>query len=543
MSLHRWSLPNRAFNREKSKDSDSSLRGRFPTIHIGNPGTRRRANLSSAFASLFEKDENRLNARMPDDARLPMKEIQPLSARMTNIPSPSRLKDAKYDTGIHRPDTPIYLIPKHKVVEKLSPKEGEVPKECNLTIPLHEGDQYAKSLGVNTPEFPKSPTSASRIRSASSSYPSEGIRSPPENCLSPQLNTWSESFMSELSLHGPYPSKQTSNESTIETKDISNLSDRVGQCLMEELAAAGGISDTDTRTTSRDYTFKPPLSDIISVGSPQEQRYKQPGQSGDPVVETTRKASDSAPCRDVMHGMLCGQGSSTSAVHGSYPELLSSIEMSSSDDDVPFRPSKTGSTDRLRLSTETGITPFSNIEGKNQGSLCNNMPASMSRKRPPRDIITLPISRSDNQPLSGLRFRDSNGSSTTLVQRIQKFKFRKWFKKVCLRTKVRFDNVVKQEMLSPSSPKALGRKKSKSQKPRRPKKLGGSSKVKAKAKSKSAKFHTKPPKVAKKTGKISKKREGKTHRFIRSLKKKNSVQLPSRNKSDASHRRVQSCPA
>ncbi|KAI0152399.1 hypothetical protein F4776DRAFT_670087 [Hypoxylon sp. NC0597] len=535
MSLHRWSLPNRAFNREKSKESDPSQRGRFPTIHIGNPGTRRRANISSAFASLFEKDENRLNAKISDDVHLSPRELQPLSPRITNIPSPSRLKDVEYDTAVHRPDTPIYLTPKRKVGGQLSPNEHGVLKESHLNIPLNEGGLYVKSHDADTTGIPQSPISATRVRSTSSSYPSEGIRSPPEHCISPQLNTWSESFMSELSLHGPYSSKQTSNESTISTNHMSNLSDRVGQCLMEELAAAGGISDTDTRATSRNYNPKPPLSDIISTSTPQEKRYDLSQLSHDSglSVETTQTASVLPP-RDVMH-MLCGQGSSTSAVNGSYPEFLPSLQMSSSDDDIPFQQSKAGSTERLRLSTETGAMSSHNMRGKSQDNTYNTMPASMSRKHSQRGIITIPASQSGHQPLAGLRFRNSNGSSTTLVQRIQKFKFRKWFKKVCLRTKVRFDNATKTES---SSPKAIGRKKSKSHKSRRPKKLGGVSKAKVK----SAKFSTKPPKATK-TRKSAKKQEGKAHRLIRSLKKKNSIQLPLQNKPDASHRRVQSCPA
>ncbi|OTA96132.1 hypothetical protein M434DRAFT_9213 [Hypoxylon sp. CO27-5] len=535
MSLHRWSLPNRAFNREKSKESDPSQRGRFPTIHIGNPGTRRRANISSAFASLFEKDENRLNAGTPDDVHLSPQGLQPLSPRITNIPSPSRLKDVKYDPAVHRPDTPIYLTPKRKVGGQLSPKEQEVLKESHLTVPPNEDSPYAKSHGVDATRTIQSPISAIRVRSTSSSYPSEGIRSPPEHCISPQLNTWSDSFMSELSLHGPYSSKPTSNESTISTNDFSNLSDRVGQCLMEELAAAGGISDMDTRTISRDYNPKPPLSDIISTKSPREKRnnLSQLGPDSGLVVETAQTASVLPP-RGVMH-MLCSQDSSTSAVNGSYPEFQASLRMSSSDDDIPFQQSKAGSTERLRLSTETGTMSSHQVQGKNQGNTYNTMPASMSQKHSQRGIVAVPTSQSGHQSLAGLRFRNPNGSSTTLVQRIQKFKFRKWFKKVCLRTKVRFDNVTKQEV---SSPKVVGRKKSKSHKSRRPKKLGGVSKAKVK----SAKFSRKPPKATK-AGKSARKQEGKAHRLIRSLKKKNSIQLPLQDKSDAGHRRVQSCPA
>ncbi|KAI1142340.1 hypothetical protein F5Y05DRAFT_222894 [Hypoxylon sp. FL0543] len=533
MSLHRWSLPSRAFNREKSKDGDSDQRGRFSTIHIGNPGARRRANLSSVFASLFEKDENRLQVRIPDDSQFSTTEIKPLSPRTTNIQSPPKPKDVKYDAVVHPSSTPIHCTLKRNVVDQLCPKEDEASKEHSLPTLPGEYDLGVKLSAANLPAILKSPTSVTRVRSTSSSYPSEGIRSPPEHCVSPPLDTWSESFMSELSLYGPYTPKQTSNESTVSTYDTSNLSGRAGHCLAEELAVAGGFSDTDTRTTSRDYTSKSPLSDIPTLSS-QEQHYElfRIDHGGGLVVESTQKASDSRSCREAMQAYCC-QSSSRSAVRGSYPDLQLSTRMSSSDDDTPFRPSKTDSMDRLHPSTETGRTHSTNIEEKSEDS---TVPTSVSQTHPDRGIVTIPLSQSDYQPLAGLRFRNSNGSATTLVQRIQKFKLRRWFKKVCLRTKVRFDSAINQEV---SSPKALGRKKQKSQKSRRPKKLGRAPRAKVKP----GRSFVKPPKATKKTRMNLKEQGGKAYRFIRSLKKKNSIQFPLQNKSDASHRRVQSCPA
>ncbi|KAI1097916.1 hypothetical protein F4804DRAFT_326145 [Jackrogersella minutella] len=537
MSLHRWSLPSRASAREKSNESDSNQRVKFPTIHIGNPSTRRRANLSSAFANLFEKDENqRLNPTVPDDASY-TKELLPLSARIENIPSSSKLNDAKYDVGVHRPNTPVFPTLKRRAAA-LSLKQDEAPNESHPTFSLNECDPYAKPSRVNMSEPLKSPFSLTRVRSVSSSYPSEGIRSPPEHCRSPQMNTWSESLLSELSPYGGYPSQETSRKPNDSIDDFSAPDDKIGQCLMEELAAAGGISDTDTRTTSRDYTAKPPLSDIALIGPPCEQLdmltetcYNNVG-----TIKSAHKGQGLHSSRECGIPSLDGQRSSTSALNGSFPDNQSSTQVSSSEDEFPFRPSNTGSTDRLRLSIEKPATRSARIHWKSLGKAYNTMPASVSRKSPTRTPISSATSHFENEQLSGLQYRSSNGSSTAMAHRIQKFKFRKWIKKVCLRTKVRFDSVIKIEAVPQ---KTLGKKKAKSQRPRRTKKNNGV----PKAKPKSKKVTWKSPKAEKKKEKDTKESGGMAHRFLRSLKKKSSMQLPVQEKSSASHRRVQSCPA
>ncbi|KAI1210897.1 uncharacterized protein F4807DRAFT_466765 [Annulohypoxylon truncatum] len=529
MSLNRWSLPSRAFNREKSQDSSSSQRRKFPTIHIGNPGTRRRANLSSAFASLFDRDENRQNPIIPDDENN-TKELLPLSTRIENIPSPPRLKDAKHDSGLHQSDTPIYSASRDRVAG-LFTKQDEVTKRSHPAILLDECGPHARASRTNTMGAIKPPTTITSVRSASSSYPSEGLRSPPEHSVSPQLNTWSESFMSEMTPYGMYPSEESLSRSTFSTNEISVPSDRGGQCLMEELAAVGGISDTETRTTSRDYTSKPPLSDITTIGSSRGQgdNLSETCHDGDPTSLPTQEVQGPFTQMNGIH-LLDGQFSSTSAVYGSFIELESSFRPDSSEEEFPFRPSNTGSLDRLRQSTETHETRPTKI----QWVKCNTMPASISQKPPLRDRLAITAAHFENQNLPGLHFRGSSDSSNNLVQRIHKFKFRKWIKKVCLRTKVRFGSVVRIEA---SSPKALSKRKLKPQKLQRAKKSKGAHKAKPKPK----RVHWK------KFEKKAKSQDGKRRRLVRSLQKKKSIQLPVQGTeqeiSSLGHRRIQSCPA
>ncbi|KAI0899731.1 hypothetical protein F4806DRAFT_505917 [Annulohypoxylon nitens] len=529
MSLTRWSLPSRAFNREKSQDSDSSQRRKFPTIHIGNPRARRRTNLSSAFASLFDKDENRQTPILPNDGDN-VKELLPLSTRIDNIPSP-RLKDGKLDTRAHRTDTSNYLSPKGRVAG-LFTKQYEVPKQSHPPISLNE---YGPQVRSYTMGAIRSPMTFTSMRSASSSYPSEGLHSPPDHSISPQLNILSENYMSEMTRYGTYPVRDGSNRSTISTIDISApSSDRGGQCLMEELAAVGGMSDTETRTTSRDYASKPPLSDITTIGSSREQ--------GDDSSETCHDSDSTTMPRREARGtpltqgngihLLDGQFSSTSAICGSFLELESSFHPGSSEEEYTCRPSNTGSLDRLRQSTESHEASHEMRPTKIQWVRCSTMPASISQKPPLRDRLAITAAHFDNQNLPGLHFRGSSDSSNSIVHRIHKFKLRKWIKKVCLRTKVRFDSVIRIEASSPKK----SRKKSKTQKLQRAKKSKG-----LKAKSKPKKVHWK------RFEKKAKNPEGRRHRLKRSLKKKNSIQLPIQesvqDKSGLGHRRIQSCPS
>ncbi|KAI2624214.1 hypothetical protein GGR54DRAFT_638094 [Hypoxylon sp. NC1633] len=523
MSLYRWSLPSRSLTREKSKDRNSSQGSRFPTIHIGNPNSRRRANISSAFASLFERDENSLNTTTTDGAHFAGKELQPLSTRTENF----KPRNENHDAPTHRPDTPTYT---NGESDKFLPKQDKVPKKVRLASLLKERAQSVNSAAVDGSGAIKSPESLVRIRSASSSYPSEGIRSPPDHCRSPQVNTWSKSFMSEMSRYGTYPSPETSTDSSISTNDLSIdsiIDGKVGQCLMVELDAAGGISDTDTRTTSGDCTSKSPVSEVTSLTSSQQQQ-DQPLEDELTTGTEVQNIQGLSRLRENAIPILDGQGSSTSVIQRNCPGYQPSIRISSSADEMPFQQSDACSTDRLRPSTESRATHSNKIRWQNQGHAYNTMPAFFSPKSALRRPSTATTVRchSDDAHLPELQFKHADISSTTLVQRIQKFKFRKWIRKVCLRTKVRFDNAIKIE----ASPRSLG-KKSKSQKPRRPKKRGKAKGAKPKA--------TKTPYVS---SKAAKGHGGKTHRFIRALRPKNSIQLPVQEKPGGGHRRVQSCP-
>ncbi|KAI1470709.1 uncharacterized protein F4812DRAFT_418726 [Daldinia caldariorum] len=534
MSLHRWSLPSRAFPREKSKDVDPDHHARFPTIHIGDSISRRRANISSAFANLFEKDENRLSTEETSGTRLTASNWRPFS-RIENLTSSTRLKLAKRKDGSGsigkttlQMSGPVSQVNSEQVVSLREALEER--DECE---PLDDHTRIKSSEGKSSDDD-SSPSSLTRVRSASSSYPSEGIRSPPNHCHSPQLNTWTKDFIAEITHFGTYPSGKSQRKTSSSTNDTSGLSSRAGKCLMEELAAAGGTSDTDTRTASRDHTLKPPFSDVASTTYPQDRPAKAPKSMyyGN-FIHTAEQEIQETSQRNVLSG-LDGQGSSTSAIHGSYPELGPS-HTSSSDDEFPFRPSPTSSAGLLRGSMDTGKKRSTRrILWRRQGGPYHTMPASVARDNSWRGRTPPASSPLEKPPQSGFHFRESDRSSVTLVERIYKFKLRKWIKKVCIRTKVRFDHAMNIE----AAPKTLRRRKPKSYRSRKAKKYIDARKATAH----STGSHWKTFEVTKRTKRSSKEKDGIAQRFMNSLKPKHSIHFPVQEKARAGKRRVQSCP-
>ncbi|KAI1806184.1 hypothetical protein F4811DRAFT_569342 [Daldinia bambusicola] len=511
MSLHRWSLPSRAFPREKSRDADPGHHTRFPTIHIGDSISRRRANISSAFANLFEKDENQLSAGETSGTRLTSSSWRPFS-RIENLTSSTRLKLTKRKYGSGSLDK-INLQMSRPVsrtcgtVSQISSEQAaslrEALEQRDAGKPLEDHTRIKSSERKNLDDD-GSPSPLTRARSASSSYPSEGIRSPPDRGHSPPLNTWTKDFIAEITHCGTYPSGKSQRITSSSTNDTSELSNRAGKCLMEELAAAGGASDTDTRTASRDHTPKLPFSDDASTICPQERPAKAAkSMYYDNLFYTAEQESQRASQRNVL-SVLDGQASSTSAIRGSYPELEPS-HSSSSDDEFPFRPSHASSAGLLRGSTETG-KKRRRIHWKRQGGPYHTIPASVARDSSWRGRITSVSPPLRNPQQSGFHFKEPGRSSATLVKRIHKFKFRKWIKKSYRSRKSKRHNGARKASAHPTG------------------------------------SQWKTFEDAKMTKKSGKEKEGIAQRFMNSLKPKHSIHFPVQEKARTKQRRVQSCP-
>ncbi|KAI1503905.1 hypothetical protein F5X99DRAFT_424884 [Biscogniauxia marginata] len=564
MSLHRWSLPSRAYSHEKSSDSDSNRSTKFSTVHIGQPGICRRANLSGVFATLFEKNENTQNNTSPENTHLNTNQTQPLASRTENIPHTPNIKSwhvkelqTTISSDVDPPTTNDYKpwiakwdsVPQplwnplcdRPITPGQTPQKHESSARINsYNLPNGEGDGNRGKEKVPL-ESTKSSDCLDRVRSTSSSYPTEGIHSPPDNCRSPEPTTWTQNLVSEYLRLVEYPSKELWYRSSELTNDTSAQDLDSGKGLIEELAAAGGVFVTDSRNTNQDQTNKFCLSiisprqtvegDIISLAQP------LPG--SDVVKEPDQKDHKHSSSSDCIVPILQSGGSSDPAIEVSFVSYKAPISVDTSEDDTLLKIGRFSSTDCMRPSTNTGSTSCTTIHGQSKTSKSNTMPTSVSQNmhEPAKIRSEMPLGDS-GQPRSILP--GSNHSSTSLVQRLQKFKFKKWVKKVCFRTKVRFEHAVKPTHFSRAS---VGDKHTS-----RKSKKGKRGRVKANRRFMVPWYdQTKTAKHERQTKKREK-RPKEAHQFFSTFKINKSIQLPStlsggEEKHNAYHKRVQSCPA
>ncbi|KAI0014389.1 hypothetical protein F4779DRAFT_8850 [Xylariaceae sp. FL0662B] len=563
MSLHRWSLPSRAFTRERSGNDDSQQRNKFPTVNIGKTRAHRRANLSSVFASLLEKGENHQAITSSEDGYLDATEFRPLSTRVQNIPSTTKPKslhtqelqvissdvtdqlpakqplNEKHDAAPDRFGLSSSSIP--RVISRLFAQQDDIPKAIRSTSSQTEPDGVdTESKEDSVTMSIKSPTDLEKIRSVSSSYPSEGIRSPPDHRLSPEPSASSQNLVSEYSRYGRYPTRLSCKFSDVSTDNAPIQENNSAQNLMKEPAASGGVSETASRATSSDATTEISLCKTAVVESKQEECAVMPQESSnsDFREKTVPKASGQIPRREWIVPILDSETSSHSNIRVRFFNYRATQAESTSHDDVLIRLDKTDSTEVLCLSTETQSTSPTMIHQPPDAATSSTIRASASSEHSSRDPVST-LASLYRLETPGLSFPVANESSTTFVQRIQKFRFKKWVKKVCRRTKVRFAYGVKPG----SSPKALRRGKSKTGKSLHPKKR----RVISQPKRKSKVFHWKASKAMEKTRKQAKKQERGHGRFFSTLRIKKSIQFPiTPSKVEVGghggHRRVQSCP-
>ncbi|KAI1327487.1 hypothetical protein F5Y16DRAFT_399267 [Xylariaceae sp. FL0255] len=212
MYVHGLSLPTRRLNSSRPDNGEAELAtaAKFPTIHIGQPKPRGRVNLSSTFSNLFEKPENRRNGLSSDSRRSgDAADTEPLSQRAKNIekipyPKSSHFHELqetipsatagtlprKVDLGSKAGiiSKSLRLFP-HQISGKHNRKalqRGELPKTRSFSLSctdVPDDDQANTSSSVRSP---LSTEPLQKVRSGSSSYPTEGIRSPASHTQSPE---------------------------------------------------------------------------------------------------------------------------------------------------------------------------------------------------------------------------------------------------------------------------------------------------------------------------------------------------------------------
>ncbi|KAI1083468.1 hypothetical protein F5B20DRAFT_595476 [Whalleya microplaca] len=557
MSLHRWSLPSRAFTRDRSGAGGSEQPGKFSTVNIGRSRSRRRTNISSVFTSLLEKGENRQEITSIDDDYPDANELQPLSTRAQNIPLGTQSKSfhtqerqviasgiidqssakssvAAYDATSGHVSLPSSSL--RRVTGRLFTQQDEITKAICPPSSQFKRDLDMKSDEESVTASIKSPTSLEQIRSASSSYPSEGIRSSPDHPRSPEPTASSQNMVSQYSRYGRYSLQSTCDSCDISTDNVLGGENKAAKSLMEELAAAGDVSETDSRATSSDLTTKPSLCNIVSAASNQEQCTMVPQENfcSDSKDKADQKAPERVPRREWIVPILNSEASSNSNLRVKFLNYRASLVDTTSYDDVPIQPSNAGSIDAVCLSNETESTSPTTIHQPVPTASSSARPTSVAFERPPGDPVAAAVTT-----LYRFENPDSNESSTTLVQRIQKFRLRKWVKKVCRRTRVRFEYATKPV----PPPRAFRQKKPKITRSLQSKKCSAIVKSKRKPKI----FNWMIPMAIQENKKQAKKQERLPSRFFGTLKTKKSIHFPlAPSKVEigdkVGHRRVQSCP-
>ncbi|KAI0597878.1 hypothetical protein F4775DRAFT_601811 [Biscogniauxia sp. FL1348] len=568
MSLYRWSLPSRGFDRDKSSDSDSNRSAKFSTIHIGQPGTRRRANLSTLFATLFEKNENNQDNHIPGDTRSGGSQAPPpLASRTENIPHAPNFKswhvkelqstapnevESQQTNDLSRRSTAQWnsisqtlrnpLYPRSDILSRVLPQPHESVSKINSTKPDRKGNNPNSGMEKQPTEPVSISDCLDRVRSTSSSYPTEGIRSPPDCCRSPEPTTLTHTLVSEYSRIGDYTTRASWCRSSELTNDTSCPDPALGKSLMEELAVAGSVSDTTSRRTSHDQANKGPLP-IISprpVVETEETSSLQLCSRPDVFKESNKENQKHSSSSDYMLPILKDGDSYGSLLNINFMSYKTPITMGTSDDDdAPSNISRANSTDRLRPSIDTNSTSCTTIPDFREMPRPDTAATSFPQNIPtPISLRSATLVGDSEQP--ALCVPESDRSAGSLARRIQQFQFKKWVKKVCLRTRVRFEHAVKP---GPSSAAVLASNR------RSPAKARHGKKTRAKTKKGSAMLWWGPARTAKRNkGQLRRTEKSKeARRFLNSFKAKERFGAPATpdggpQNHDIYHKRVRSCP-
>ncbi|KAI1739456.1 hypothetical protein F4680DRAFT_466327 [Xylaria scruposa] len=446
--LHRWSLPSRGFSRDRSQDGKTSDRIKFPTINMGHPVQRRRGNISSAFSTLFEKPKNRRTIRDSEDHIQAVAHPSPSVHSCENVPPDT---NSKYShTHKYQDATPVKILSPRLLTElEYAPlRNGPDSMPGALSQVTHHVNETPKirssrlsSSGINemgnqdephTQESIGPTSSCEKIRSISSSYPSEGIRSPVAEVRSPEPGTTrSSTHFTEYRRFGRYPSQSTWQLSTSETSPEATVEERIQAALgtsdvTSSSAIAGQSSSPGTLPC-----IDPPRDDTKSTQpDASRSRYASTIIPGEPQQKPTTTSETTVPVLandDALSSQL-----EVSFMNYKRPSARSTPAIGNA---YQLEARIARSTDRLRQSVDTdrsiltAVRHSSESDGDDAWSTIRDM--RQKRLSRPASWMQLFTSTTAHVP------------ANTLTQRIQTLRLRKWAKRVCFKTKARFQLVGK----------------------------------------------------------------------------------------------------
>ncbi|KAI0426682.1 hypothetical protein F5Y09DRAFT_333949 [Xylaria sp. FL1042] len=458
--LHRWSLPSRSFTRDRSQDGEPTDQSKYPTIHISQLGSRRRANLSSVFSTLFEKPENRQSIRNADDRGEVADDLPLLASRRENVRPDT---ESRYSHDHECPDimTPVETVPLRKysmsepksksaatigntaslprfasgVFDQVTRQVDGKPKARTFSLSsteTHEKDNRSESFPLKSVE---TTDHCDRSGSASSFYPSEGIRSPVSGYFSPQLApTCSIDYFAEYRRFGRYSSHSSwylSSAHMNETLASDAIVEKVQDALVTGDAAPNSV------ITGQNCNFGAPSfvslpRDRMDVACSNENHLRHTSSILHRVEPQQKPSSNS----EITVPILENEDATSSQLEVSFMSYKrQEARNTTEDDDNGHEPKgrNASSVDRLHLGVDTDRT-IRTATGRSSTSDEEGAWSSI------HEVRERPLSRATSWAQL-LTLSSSNGSSNTLAQSLQKLKLKRWAKRVCFKTKARFELV------------------------------------------------------------------------------------------------------
>ncbi|KAI1817480.1 hypothetical protein GGS20DRAFT_532324 [Poronia punctata] len=463
MSLYRWSLPTRGLIRDSINQEESSDQHKFPTVHIGQPAPRRKQNLSSTFSALFEKPENRQELADPESSGVATTKSQPLTPRSENVLPIENLTCSDFAGRTNIIPTEVQTFPEpytgdtHSSVSNNAGISGaEATQPFRPRVSSQSGLQRIEtprlrsfslsSVGTEDTErrdvilSPKCTEPADRgelekvrrVRSCSSSYPTEGMRSPISFDHSPEYSPLTKKVIPEYGLSSDHISRlhMASSESSS------------GTPIPTDHAVFDNGSETPiSPDTIADKGHKHPTNDGSQNHVKRSQLIFPHRGRARRLSKAVRDSKKQSTTSDMTVPILASEGSTSSELKVSFVTYKQRRFRSASDDCQWYRlRGSKGITDcRPRSSTNTKGSALAVTDHFDSSNSTDTW--STAREGDMRD-------NPQPRPTSWAKLfihPTLNNSSVTLSHRIHRFKVREWVKEVYDRTRARLFLAVRSE--------------------------------------------------------------------------------------------------
>ncbi|KAI1359458.1 hypothetical protein F5Y08DRAFT_79144 [Xylaria arbuscula] len=479
--LQRWSLPSRGFVRDKSHDEEEPTeQAKYPTMHLGQLGPRRRGNLSSVFSTLFEKPESRHNVRRETNEIQVADDLPLLASRRENI-RPDADSGHSRECEHENPVTTIGTAPLLQGGMFTSPSRNSTVDVCSGSSPSMAADVVAQSTPqasekwrprcfslssttthetVEGDEFDDELpfiTSAEKAKirerclSASSSYPSEGMRSPMSGHCSPEPATsQTMKYFSEYRRFGQYPSKSSWHLANTNTDELPASGDHERNTTTTSASSATEtITPAVCTMASQAYDYRPPAfpnSREARMDPTCADRMQSDGRSSPlPGLGAHQKPSSTS---EVTVPILENEDAISSRIEVSFmsyrrPQAKSTSSSSSENQERNtargLHPSEGIERTMLTAVRQRSLTDHSdNNDDDDDGAWSTIHERRLSRPSSWLQLFSLITTTPTPTPTSN---ETPSKKPLTLPQRLQKFKIRKWAKRACFKTRARFELV------------------------------------------------------------------------------------------------------